>query len=300
MTRWPLGALLLFLAALPLRAQVSEGGSDQKGPDLVAAGSVSAQVDQLRDAVASPSVDDDGVRAQASAFFAGVPGETPLMRPARRVMDREPVDGHVGSIEGMVDEAQKRWDHYRLTTTDVPDARLDASIAYAKELFEAKRVSLDPKMAENQMGEFSYSKDKTDDGVVKLNARMPLMATRIGEAFCYATLVHEATHAKARAEGRLDPAHTIDNEVEAYRVQYLWVKVIDPSAERMIVLHSELTNQLRDHPDDQVSRLSLSYIKHLLELWDTGGKDQELRGLIKRLGYQDGGGVAPGATPIRA
>lgn len=296
MSRKPLAAALLLLTALPLRAQQAE----QKGPILVSAGAVRADVDRLRDAVASPAVDNFSVRSRASAFFDGVPSETPSFRPAPRVMDRERVDGRVGTIEGMLDEAQRRWDRYKFSAAEVPDGRLDAAIAYAKDLNDRKRVAFEGAMPENQMGEFRYSKDKTDDGVIHLNARLALLATRIGEAFCYATLVHEAAHAKARAEGRLDPARTIDNEIEAYRVQYLWLKVIDPRAERMIVLDSTLKLRLQLHPEDQVSRLSRSYIDHLLELWDTNGEDAKLKDLVKKLGYKDDGGVDPGATPIRA
>lgn len=298
MSRTPLVAALLLLAALPLRAQ--EGGGDDKGAVVVSAGAVRADVDQLHDAVASPAYDEAAVRGRAAAFFDGVPSRTPSFRPAPRVMDREPVDGHVGTIEGMMDEAQKRWDHYKLTSSEVPDARLDAAIAYAKELRGQKRVDFDAKLPENQMGEFRYSTDKTNDGVIKLNSRLALLATRIGEAFSYATLVHEAAHAKARQEGRLKPETTIDNEVEAYRVQYQWLKVIDPRAERMIVMHSTLQLHLQLHPEDKVSRLSVTYLEHLLQVWDTKGEDAALRELVKKLGYTNDGGVAPGATPIRA
>lgn len=298
MSRTPLVAALLLAAALPARAQPA--GGEDKGAALVSAGAVRAEVDQLRDAVASPAYDASAVRGQAAGFFEGVPSRTPYFRPAPRVMDREPVDGHVGTIDGMIDEAQKRWDHYKFTTAEVPDARLDAAIAYAKDLRGQKRVDFDAALPENQMGEFRYSKDKADDGVIKLNARLALLATRIGEAFSYATLVHEAAHAKARREGRLKPETTIDNEVEAYRVQYQWLKVIDPRAERMIVMHSTLKLHLRLHPEDQVTRLSVTYLEHLLEVWDTNGEDAALKALVKKLGYTNDGGVAPGATPIRA
>lgn len=296
MSRAPLAAVLLLLAALPARAQ----DAGDKGPDLVSASVVQGDVDQLHDAVASPSVDAFSVRGRASAFFDGVPSRTPSFRPAPRVMDREAVDGHVGTIDGMIDEAQKRWDRYKFTTTEVPDARLDAAIAYARDLRGRKRVAFDAKLPENQMGEFTYSKDKTDDGVVKLNARLALLATRIGEAFSYATLVHEAAHAKARAEGHLKPETTIENEVEAYGVQYRWLKVIDPRAERMIVMHSTLKLHLQLHPEDKVSRLSVTYLEHLLQLWDTNGDDAKLKDFVKRLGYKEDGGVDPAATPLRA
>ena len=292
MRRKPPVALLLLLAALPLRAQ-------ENGPVRVSARTVQAEVDQLHDAVASPAFDNYSVRGRAAAFFDGVPSEIPVMRPTVGGIDRERVDGHEGSIDGMLDEAQNRWDRYKASAAGVPDQQLDAAIAYAREMRRGKRVEFQAQMAEKQMGEFRYAKDHFDLGAINLNARLTLLATRIGEAFSYATLVHEAAHAKARADGRLDPAHEIDNEIEAYRVQCLWLKAIDPRAERMVVMISTLKLRLRVHPTDEVSRLSLSYLEHLLEIWDTDAEDAKLRDLVKKLGYQDGG-VDPAATAIRA
>ncbi len=312
----PLGLLLLIAAALPLRAQETPetaetapaaapaNGDAKKDPILVNPAEIQTQADQLHDAVASPSVDDFRVHSQAAGFFENVQRETPLVRPAPRRMDREPVDGRVGTIDGMLETAQQRYDHYKMTATEVPAADLENAVGYAKVMRDDKRADFDKtgKMAENQMGEYVYAvKDALDAGKVEINGRMALMATRIGEAFSYATLVHEAAHAKARADGRLTPDKVIDGEVEAYRVQYRWLKVIDPSAERMIVLHSTLNLYLKRHPEDQVTRASISYLEHLLQLWDTGGEDGKLREMIRKLGYEDGdsnhgGGVNPAAA----
>jgi hypothetical protein len=301
MQRWALGLFLLILAAGPLRAQ-----DDSKGPILIHPEAIQAQADELHDAVASPSSDNFGLHAQAGGLFENIVRQTPLVRPAPRVMDRESVNGDVGTVDGMIEAAQKRYDHYKFTTTEVPDAKLDASVDYAKALRDQKRAELDKtgKMPENEMGAFVYAKDKLDGGMVELNGRMALLATRIGMAFSYATLVHESTHAKERAAGHLSPEHVIDGEVEAYRVQYQWLKVLDPRAERMIVMHSTLGLYLKRHPEDQVTRASISYLEHLLQLWDTGGEEPKLRVMIKNLGYEEGdanheGGVNPAAQGPR-
>ena len=289
----------MLLAALPLRAEES-----RKGPILVNPAVIRTQTDDLRDAVAGVSVDDSGVHARAAGLFENIQRETPLMRPAPRLMDREPVDGHVGTIDGMIETAKQRYDHYKMTASEVPAADLANAVDYAKALRADKRADFERggKMAENQMGEFVFSlQDKLDAGRVEINARMALMATRIGEAFSYATLVHEAAHARARSEGRLSPERVIDGEVEAYRVQYRWLLVIDPSAERMIVMHSTLKLFLERHPEDEATRASISYLEHLWELRNTNGEDGKLREMIKRLGYEDGdngrpGGVNPAAA----
>jgi hypothetical protein len=302
---------LLMGVALPLRAQTGpapvEDASASKDPVLVNPDAVRKQADELHDAVASPTTTDSGVHDRAAGFFEGLQRETPLVRPTPHFMDRERVDGHVGTVDGMIETAQARYDHYKLTTTEVPATELDESIKYARGLREDKRADFDKagRMAENQMGVFRYAKDKLEGGLVELNGRMALMATRIGEAFTYATLVHEATHAKARASGRLTPEQVIDGEVEAYRVQYRWLKVVDPSEERLIVLHVTLSIHLKRHPEDRVTAQAVSYVTHLIDLYDTNGEDDKIREYVKKLGYEDGdhdhdGGVNPAATPVRA
>ncbi|MDE2140864.1 MAG: hypothetical protein KGL74_00190 [Elusimicrobia bacterium] len=306
--RWALLGLLLG-AAYPLRAQTGPAPDEASGdaPAVVDPEAVRHQADDLRDAVASPHTTDYGVHDQAAGFFEGLVRETPLVRPKAHIMDREPVDGHVGTVDGMIATAQQRYDHYKMTSTDVPDPELDAAVVYAKKLRDEKRADFDKKgdMADNQMGVFRYAKASLEGGIVEINARMALMATRIGEAFSYATLVHEAAHARARSEGRLSPEKVIDGEVEAYRVQYRWLKIIDPSEERLVVLTVTLHKYSQLHPDDRVTAQAVDYLAHLVDLYNTGGDDAKLREYVKKLGYEDGdhghdGGVNPAAAPMRA
>ncbi len=282
-------------------------GTVTKGPDVVDPTAIKQQSDQLHDAVAAPSTPDGDLHHGAARLFEAVQSETPLFRPAPMPIARERVDGHLGTIDGMIKEAQQRWDHYKMHATEVPNVDLEASIAFGKRLRDEKRMDFDPTgaMPENQMGVFRYAKDKLTGGVVEVNNRMALIATRLGEAFSYSTLVHEATHGKDREAGRLDPKAVIDGEVAAYRAQYYWLKALDPKAERMAVLHSTLTLWLKRHPEDKVSKMSLTYLEHLITVFDTDGEDPKIKKMIKDLGYKDGdddheGGVQPGSEPIRA
>jgi hypothetical protein len=315
MARLLLALTVVAMTAVLVRAQDNptysvpgaDGAPAQKGPDLVNPAAIQTQSDQLHDAVAAPATQDGDLRFGAARLFESVQSETPLFRPAPMPIARERVDGHVGTIDGMVQEAQQRWDHYKMHATEVPNVDLDASIAFGKRLRNAKRMDFDKTgaMPENQMGVFHYAKDTLTGGIVEMNNRMALIATRLGEAFSYSTLVHEATHAKAREAGRLDPKAVIDGEVEAYRAQYYWIKSLDPKAERMAVLHSTLTLWLKHHPEDKVSQMSLTYLEHLITVFDTDGEDSKIKKMIKDLGYHDGdddhdGGVAPNSAPVRA
>jgi hypothetical protein len=204
-------------------------------------------------------------------------------------MDREPVEGHFGTVAGMNNAAARRYDHYIFRTGHVPPAELSNALSFSKNLETQGRVDFDRygHMPENQMGAFHYVQTAWD-GFVELNKNLALIATRIGEAFTYATLIHEGGHALARAQGRLSPERVIDGELEAYRIQYRWITLIDPSAERMIVLHSTLRLRLKHHPEDRITALAITYLEHLLELYDTGGEELKLSAMIKRLGYREG------------
>lgn len=290
-------ALVLLAAALPARAQ-SVAAGDPQAPARVSLGAVRAQTEALRDAVASPATSEVALRGEAAALFEALQRETPVVRPTPRRMDREEIDGRLGTIDGMIAEAQRRSDHYRLATGTPPPALTD-SIIGAKALRAQGRADFDAagRMPDNQMGVFRYDSTKLEGGIVEVNRWMALIAARLGEAFAYATLVHEATHALAREQGRLSPERVVDGEVEAFRVQYLWLTVMDPLGERAIVLDSVLKLRLRAHPEDEVSRLALAYVDHLIEVRDTGGEDEALRKLVEKLGYEENApGERRGAT----
>ena len=315
MRRAWLGLLLAAVAALPLRAQESPDSAatapaaandGSKGPLHVDPQAIQKGADDLHDAVASPNVTEFSVHSQAAGFFENVQRETPIVHPAPRKMDRETVNGQVAAIDGdkdaMMESAQKRYDHYRLTTREVPSDDLAKSVDFAKDMRAQNRADFDHdgKMPDNDLGVFRYNKDQAGGGVIELNPILQAVATRIGPAFCYLTLVHEGAHALARSLGWLSPEHVIDGEVFAYRVQYQMLKVLDPSAERTIVLLSTLQLELEKHPEDLVTRASIGILKFQLDLWDTHGEEPKLREMIKRLGYEEGDGVNPGAKPVRA
>ena len=109
-------------------------------------------------------------------------------------------------------------------------------------------------MSANQMGEFRYAKGTLDAGMIEINGRMALIAVRIGQAFSYATLVHESTHGRAHAEGRLSPEQVIDGEVEAYRVQPLENVAVLAVLRRAAVLFDEALNVLETGDDPFLAR----------------------------------------------
>jgi hypothetical protein len=282
-------AALLLLIAFPVLADEPAPAQAFVDPAML-----SARADALRDAVADASVSNYSLKEQAHGFFDKLPSET-LVVPVRgyRRMEQEKVDGKLGSIEGMQAAADARIAEWKRTHHEPPPPDLVSSVEEARALHEGKKLTYDSEgqLSANQMGIFKYMKDSLDGGFVKLNQRMAVLGALVGEAFTYATVAHEAQHAIDRAAGRLTPEKEIAGEISAFRVQYLWLKLMDPSGERMLTLHARLKAAIPREKDEDVKKAlseAVVYLEHLSDVVSTNGKEDELKKLVEKLGYSDG------------
>jgi len=284
-------AAVLLLIASPVLADEPASAPAQSFVDPAM---LSARADALRDAVADASVSNIKIKESAHGFFDRLPAET-LVVPVRgyRRMEQEKVDGKLGSIVGMQEAADARIAEWKRTHKEPPPPELEATVAEARALHDDKRLSFDAEgqLSPNQMGIFKYMRDSLSGGIVKLNERMAVMGAIVGEAFTYATVAHEAQHALDRAAGRLTPEQEIAGEISAFRVQYLWLKLMDPSGERMLTLHARLKSRIPREQDEDVKKAlteAVVYLEHLSDVVSTNGKDDELKKLVLKLGYSDG------------
>lgn len=287
-------ALLLLLLAAPVLADQPAPVEDPAKKEYVDPATLKARADALRDAVADMSVTDIAVKSRAYGFFDKLPQQSLVIPSGNyRRMEREPVTGKPGSVDGMMDEADARIAEWKRTRVEPPPPALEATVAQARALAEAKNLSYDTQdeLAPNQMGIFKYMRDRFDGGLVKLNARMRLLGILVGDAFTYATVTHEAQHSLDRAAGRLTPEQEIAGEISAFRTQYLWLKLMDPRGERMLTLHSQLKLWQKSESDKRVKYAlgeAVTYLEHLSDVVSTNGDEDELRKLVKKLGYTDG------------
>ncbi|MDD5302719.1 MAG: hypothetical protein PHS14_06365 [Elusimicrobia bacterium] len=289
----------MALSALAFLLMAAPAFADQPAPApapqaFVDPATLKARAEALRDAVADQSVSDISVKSRAYGFFDKLPEERLVVAAGNyRRMDREPVTGKAGSIEGMQEAADKRIAEWKRTHAEPPPPDLMATVAQALALKEGKSLSYDAegRLAPNQMGIFKYMRDRLDGGMVKLNERMKLLAVMVGDAFTYATVAHEARHSLDRAAGRLTPEQEVAGEVSAFRTQYLWLKLMDPSGERMLTLHGSLKMWMLREPDDKIKAAlgeAVVYLEHLSDVVSTNGKEDELKKLVEKLGYSDG------------
>lgn len=289
-----LTALLVLLLAAPVLADQPAPVEAPAQQEFVDPATLKARADALRDAVADMSVTDISVKSRAYGFFDKLPQQS-LVVPAGtyRRIEREPVTGKPGSVDGMMEEADARIAEWKRTRAEPPPPALEAAAAQARALAEAKDLTYDTQdeLAPNQMGIFKYMRDRFDGGLVKLNVRMRALGILVGDAFTYATVAHEAQHSLDRAAGRLTPEQEIAGEISAFRTQYHWLKLMDPRGERMLTLHSQL-KLWRDSESDKRVKQSLSeavvYLEHLSDVVSTNGDEDELRKLVEKLGYKDG------------
>ena len=289
-------ALALALLATPLLADqpAPPAGAAPAEQEYVDPATLKARADALRDAVADVSVTDIAVKTRASGFFERIPDQRLVVAAGNyRRMDREPVTGQVGSIEGMTSEADRRIEQWRRTHKEPPPPALEAAVAQSHELEKGGSLSYDSEgaLAPNQMGIFKYMRDRFDGGMIKLNERMKILGILVGDAFTYATVSHEAQHSLDRAAGRLTPEEEVAGEISAFRTQYLWLKLMDPSGERMLTLHAGLKHWMQRESDDEIKAAlneAVVYLEHLSDVVATNGDEAELKKLVLKLGYKDG------------
>jgi hypothetical protein len=309
-----LSALAFLLLAAPVLADQPAPAPAPAEREYVDPATLRARAEALRDAVADMSVSNVSIKTRAHGFFDKLPDQQLVVPVGNyRRMDQERVPGKVGSIDGMTDEADLRIEQWKRTHTEPPPPELETAVSRARALQENKSLSYDTAgaLAPNQMGIFQYMRDRFDGGMVKLNERMKLLGILVGDAFTYATVSHEAQHSLDRAAGRLTPEQEVAGEISAFRTQYLWLKLMDPSGERMLTLHGRLKLWALRESDDEVKAAlneAVVYLEHLSDVVATNGKEDELKKLVEKLGYKDGkhhhddghGRSRDGASPTSA
>jgi hypothetical protein len=278
-------ALLLLAAALP--AIASEDPQEARGwvdlPGLEQGATI------LRDSVADPRSSAVKLKNEAASQFDHMRNPVAVNAYYRRV-EREAPTGELTTVEGLQKTAERRVEIWRARFKETPPPEIVDAVKKAKSMRDEERLDFDRtgSMPENQMGSFHYAVDSLTGGSIHLNQMLRLLGAMLGEAFVYATVAHEAQHAADREAGLLGPDRVLEGEIRAFKTQYRWLKLFDPLGERIAVAHSTLTLKMRRKPDPLTKR-ALDYLDHLYEVLATEGKDEEIRKLVKRMGYEERG-----------
>lgn len=218
------------------------------------------------------SVEDAMVRAQVTVKLqmSGMPKEPePPSKPA--------------DLDELYESGLSRYTR----VAEPPPAELDDAVSLALQFKRAEDIGFRGDLQPSQMGVFEWSKDKLDQ-FIKLNETLSLIATRVGYAFAFATVVHEAAHALALRLGLLSTDRVIDGEIFAFQRQYLWLVRVDPTGHQLAQLRLQLERRVKVDPTDVLSKKALGYVTCLDVLRGTGGDLFRIREYVEHLGYTEG------------
>lgn len=260
-----------------------------------------ARVDELRETVADPRASDGFVWEKAQDFAAAVPRTEIAVQTGLRLWDfggSALGDGMELTAARLVAEGEARL---RSGAVPPPEFLRDA-VASAGLQHGQGRLGFDTlgSMDEEQMGRYRYVPGRLESGMIELNRRMSEIGAVIGRAFAYSTVAHEAAHRLAHEQGLLTPERVEENEVYAFRAQHDWLAWIDPHGERLPYARQWLRNQIRLGRGGSLAPDALRYLDHLAEVRETGGEEDKLRELVRRLGYSEGHRHGPADHPTRS
>jgi hypothetical protein len=253
------------------------------------------EVHELRDAVASPMVPDANIYDEARDLFETMPRTKINVAVNLRGWDKETdIKGGKADVSRLFTSARKKLSDLN---TPTPPSGLKSALDYADGLRVSGKIAEDAGLKDNQMGAYEWI--KTALGDIKLNTSLNFIAGQIGDVLAFATLAHEAGHARDHQEGKLDGKNVIDGEISAFRTQYQWLKLVDPHGERVAWLRAVMMQRQREAPS-RLNETTLAYLLHLAKLHDTEGDTEKLRSFVHEMGYEDDHGHDRGAHPASA
>ncbi|MDE2291251.1 MAG: hypothetical protein KGL53_04145 [Elusimicrobia bacterium] len=287
--------LLALLLALPAGAQMVDRSAPNPGdPGKLVSGQTAVltkQTDDLHDALSNPGASAGDLHDQAAALFS-------LMdrRDASRVgaLDLRgwavPDRTSQGDVDGLVDRSAKtiaeadfkaRLPSLKTEAPPAPDADLIASWRTGDDLNQAKMVGYDDngKLGRGTMGAYLYTKVKALG--VLFNKHFRSIQRWLGDEFAAATLIHEATHAKDDAKGKLNPVEVKKGEMSAYKQEYKYLRLVDPTGQKLAWARVNACAAGSTAP-----KIVCTYVNHLAMISFYGQKD-DWKGLVTALGYHD-------------
>jgi len=259
--------LLSLLAGLALAASTEQ---------------IQSEVGELKDAIASPASSELHIREKGRDIFDRVHAAKIKVHVNVRGWDFGPKPlEEEADAKRLMTSARRR-----LSDLNVSVPRdLTHAMKYAEDMTRSNKVEMDSTLKENTMGVYQWLKSELGD--IKLNKWLAGIATQIGDTLAFATLAHEAAHARDHQAGSLDSKEVVEGEVRAFKTQYHWLKIADPYGERVAWLRTKLMHHQRENPN-ALTHKSLQYLEHLAKLHDTEGDERKIREMVKALGYEDG------------
>lgn len=265
--------VLLLLAALASAIPAPQGPSDD----------FKSEVGELKDAVISPATPEPQLYERAKDIFEKMPETKVSVKVQWRGWDRGPAPkGEEADVEKLMTAAREKLSDLNV---NVP-SDLSGAMGMAGDLQSKGKMSMDGGLKAEVMGRYEYLRHNAELGAVKLNKALGKIAAKVGELIAFATVAHEAGHARDHQQGKLSPDAVIKGEILAFKTQYHWLKVVDPHGEKVAWLRTVVADQEKSSPSG-MGKTTLAYLEHLAKLHDTNGEESKIEGLVKELGYEE-------------
>jgi hypothetical protein len=147
------------------------------------------------------------------------------------------------------------------------------------------RVDFRP-LQPGEEGVFEWDRNSSDAGHISVNSDVRRLAAIVGYPMAFAVVVHESAHALAHGRNMLFPNHVIDGEVFAFKAQYQYLKLIDPTEERIPAMREALRQAMEKSPSPALDD-AYHYMTSLDVLLGTEGNEGRIADYVRWLGYEE-------------
>lgn len=268
-----LWAALLGASPRPLDAAelVTAIGPWEPRPEALEIG---GEIDKLHRSAFNPGVSIPRLYETSHDLLDRLP-ETKIIVNARpRLWDRDPEPPVTpATVDRLIQSARKRLDE----ADSVPAPEVVDAYRHAQDMNNSGHMNYDALKPE-QMGVYEYFLDKSKAGTIKLNTLLAAVSTKMGDAWAFATPLHEAQHSLDEKTGKAV------KESKAFRTQYDWVTFIDPFGERLAFLITKLMSEVRETASE-LAKAVLAYATHLRQLRATKGDESKIKTMMATLDY---------------
>lgn len=291
--------LLVLTLTISMRARAEMPASAVQEATVVTVHTdhLRAEAESLRDAAANLSRDADGgtteedIAIRAAALFGaanrsdssaiGPVDLTGWFKPEIHTWKfKENNEREETSVQGISTRMRKT-----MTDSQVPLPNdLVEAYLYGEEMLagDAKKYDENDELPGGVLGVYKYTKDAAIG--IFFNRMMKQVQSWAGNEFAAATDVHESAHARDHAQGKLNPVQVRKGETLAYRTEFLWLNLMDPTGQKLSWARATI-GKFAAGPG-KAPKFVANYLEHLAMIRDFGERD-DFDGLVAALGYQD-------------
>lgn len=282
---WPAAAW----AAVDVRAPVSAG---LPASPVVHAEVIDGQVQEIQAGLDAGAVDSEDLSARVAALFGQIPDGGGLRtRPVRlrgwykpRIFAGASKDEsrEQNSVLGLAEATREGLRESEEASAEVVEAYLHGEQMRERGL---AGYDQDGQLGGGQLGVYVYTPEQAL--AIRYNDRMREVQEYAGNEWAVATKIHEDAHARDHIKGELNPIQVRKGEVLAYKTEYLWLQMIDPTGEKLSWARATIGKFAP--ASSKAPPFVGQYLEHLAMIRDYGDRG-DFPGLVAALGYQDGSG----------